>query len=58
MKKISLLLFYIVFSMATFTQNEVNTTFSTTMNATFGNLDKTKVPHGILLGYNLEFATP
>ena len=55
MKKISLLLFYLLFSFTALAQNEVNTTFGTTMNATFGNLDKTKVPHGLLLDFGMEF---
>ena len=55
MKKISLLLFCFFTSLATFSQQEINTTFKTQMNTTFGNLDKAKVPHGILLDYGMEF---
>jgi hypothetical protein len=55
MKKISLLLFCFFTSLATFAQQEINTSFKTQMNTTFGNLDKAKVPHGILLDYGMEF---
>lgn len=36
-------------------QQEINTTFKNQMNTTFGNLDKNRVPHGILLDYGMEF---
>ncbi|ELM3643165.1 T9SS type A sorting domain-containing protein [Flavobacterium psychrophilum] len=36
-------------------QQEINTSFKTQMNTTFGNLDKNRVPHGILLDYGMEF---
>lgn len=37
-------------------QQETNTSFATQMNTMFSTLDKTKVPHGILLDYGMEFA--
>ena len=55
MKKNSLLLFFLLFSITTIAQDEINTTFGATMNATFGNIDKTKVPHGLLLDFGMEF---
>ena len=55
MKKFSILLFCFLITLVSFAQNEVNITFGATMNAAFGNLDKTKVPHGLLLDYGMEF---
>jgi hypothetical protein len=34
---------------------EVDTSFNTSMNHIFGNLDKTKIPFGLLLDYAMEF---
>ena len=55
MKKNLLLLFAFLFSLFTNAQQEINTTFATQMNSVFGPLDKTKVPHGVLLDYGMEF---
>ncbi|PVX46476.1 hypothetical protein C8C85_2337 [Flavobacterium sp. 103] len=55
MKKILVLLFAFLFSVFTNAQQDINTTFATQMNTVFGSLDKTKVPHGILLDYGMEF---
>ncbi|MEP7239094.1 MAG: hypothetical protein ABI685_14540, partial [Ferruginibacter sp.] len=52
------LLFFIYilfFYNAVFAQTETDTTFSYQMNTIFGNLDKTKVPFGILRDYGMEF---
>lgn len=55
MKVFSVLIFYIFLSSTTFAQQEINTTFKNQMNTTFGNLDKNRIPHGILLDYGMEF---
>ena len=55
MKYILSFLFCLILSLTTFAQQEINTTFKTQMNTTFGNLDKSRVPHGILLDYGMEF---
>lgn len=55
MKIFSVLIFYIFLSSTTFAQQEINTTFKNQMNTTFGNLDKNRIPHGILLDYGMEF---
>lgn len=55
MKKNLLLFFAFLFSVFTNAQQETNTTFATQMNSVFGPLDKTKVPHGVLLDYGMEF---
>ncbi len=39
----------------TFGQTETDTTFSNQMNYIFANVDKTKVPYGILRDYGMEF---
>lgn len=49
------ILFCLLVSLQTFAQQEINTAFKTQMNTTFGNLDKNRVPHGILLDYGMEF---
>jgi len=36
-------------------QTEINTSFAEQMNTVFSDLDKTKIPHGILLDYAMEF---
>lgn len=36
-------------------QQEINTTFLSDMNIMFGQLDKNKIPHGILNDYGMEF---
>ena len=53
-KLLSFLVFFLVFNLAN-AQQEINTSFTTQMNSTFGNLDKNRVPHGILLDYGMEF---
>ncbi|MBG6110284.1 hypothetical protein H4V97_002520 [Flavobacterium sp. CG_23.5] len=55
MKKITFLLFAFLFSIFSNAQQDINTTFATQMNTVFGSLDKTKIPHGILLDYGMEF---
>jgi hypothetical protein len=53
-KLFSFLVFFFAIQMA-IGQQEINTSFKTQMNATFGNLDKNRVPHGVLLDYGMEF---
>src|SRR5690554_451774 len=54
MKK--LLLFWVVLlSFSTYSQKEINREWTAQINAVFENLDKSKVPHGILLDYAMEF---
>lgn len=59
MKKIQHLFVCVLFSLiafnSVFAQTETDTTFSTQMNYIFSNLDKTKVPYGILRDYGMEF---
>jgi hypothetical protein len=55
MKKITVLFFAFLFSLFANAQQEINTAFATQINTVFGSLDKTKVPHGILLDYGMEF---
>lgn len=38
-----------------FSQIETNTSFANQMNTVFSPLDKTKVPHGILLDFGMDF---
>lgn len=55
MKKFSLLsLLFLVFNIAT-AQQEISTAYATEANNMFAPLDKTKVPHGILLDFGMEF---
>ena len=37
--------------------NEIDTSFNTTMNHVFGNLDKTRVPYGLLSDYAMAFTS-
>ncbi|MFY7939017.1 MAG: hypothetical protein ACOVOQ_16680 [Flavobacterium sp.] len=53
-KSLYFLISFLVFNLAS-AQQEINTSFKTQMNTTFGNLDKNRVPHGILLDYGMEF---
>ncbi len=55
MKNFSLLLLCFLLSLTNFAQQDINTTFKTQMIARFASLDKTKVPHGILLNFGMEF---
>ncbi|RYG30837.1 MAG: hypothetical protein EOO01_36215, partial [Chitinophagaceae bacterium] len=48
---------HVILGMSTLTlsaQTETNTSFRNTMNSIFGNLEKHRVPHGILLDYGME----
>jgi hypothetical protein len=36
-------------------QQEINTNYTTQINALFSDLDKTRVPHGILLDFGMEY---
>lgn len=55
MKKITALLAIFLISLVSYAQDEVNTSFASQMNTIFGQLDKTKIPNGILLDYGMEF---
>jgi hypothetical protein len=55
MKKILPILTALLFYCAATAQDEVNTSFADQMNTVFGSLDLSKVPHGILLDYGMEF---
>lgn len=37
-------------------QKNVNSAYATQINTVFANLDKTKIPHKILIDYGMEFA--
>jgi hypothetical protein len=56
MKKIIPALFIFLFSVCVHAQQDINTSFATQMNDMFGQLDKTKIPNGLLLDYGMEFA--
>jgi len=57
MKK-ELLLFSLLFCVFNVNaQTEINTSFAEQMNTVFSDLDKTKIPHGILLDYGMEFTS-
>jgi hypothetical protein len=55
MKKITALMAIFLISLVSYAQDEVNTSFASQMNTIFGQLDKTKIPNGILLDYGMEF---
>lgn len=55
MKKITALLTIFLISLGGYAQDEVNTSFASQMNTIFGQLDKTRIPHAILLDYGMEF---
>ena len=54
MKKISLL-FILFFVCVTNAQQEISTAYSDQVTAMFAPLDKTRIPHGILLDYGMEY---
>ncbi|QTE21378.1 hypothetical protein [Polaribacter cellanae] len=55
MKQITLMFCFLIITKLTFAQQEINNSFTTKMDALFGQLDKNKVPDGILLDYGMEF---
>ncbi len=55
MKKITLLLCFILVSGGLYAQVETNTSFAHRMATLFSPLDKDEVPYGILLDYGMEF---
>tara|TARA_R110002073_G_scaffold161723_3_gene317376 strand:+ start:24836 stop:28015 length:3180 start_codon:yes stop_codon:yes gene_type:complete len=55
MKKYILLLCFLSIFKLSQSQTEINYDFANQMNSLFAPLDKTKVPHGILLDYGMEF---
>ncbi|MHA3786783.1 T9SS type A sorting domain-containing protein [Flavobacterium hauense] len=54
MKKISLL-FFMLFYCMTYSQIKVDTIWKSQINAIFENIDKSRVPTGVLLDYAMEF---
>ncbi len=55
MKRLLLLCCFAVFAKQMYAQQEINTAFANQMNTLFGPLNKSKIPHGILLDYGMEF---
>ncbi len=55
MKNIIVSLCFITAMSFTSAQTETNTSFADQMNTVFSTIDKTKVPHGILLDYGMDF---
>ncbi|WP_299108884.1 T9SS type A sorting domain-containing protein [uncultured Tenacibaculum sp.] len=55
MKRILLWLGLVLYTTLATSQEEINTTFATQMNTMFGQLNKNKVPNGILLDMAMEF---
>lgn len=55
MKKFITFFLALIFSLNLLAQQEINTTFKNQMNTMFSTLDKTRVPHGILLNFGMEF---
>lgn len=53
--KVTLMILGTLFSLSVMAQKEVNTSWSDYINPIFAGLDKTKVPHGVLLDYAMEF---
>ena len=56
-KKILFAFMMLAVSISSFSQAEINTEFSTRMNYVFGQLDKSRIPTGLLLDYAMEFAS-
>ena len=59
MKKLNRLFLIVIFSLSFLTlhaQTETDTSFRSTINNIFLNLDKTKIPYGILRDYGMELA--
>jgi len=54
-KKLLFLVGLFFYLLVTNAQTEINTSFAEQMNTLFSDLDKTKIPHGILLDYGMEF---
>ena len=55
MKRLLLLCSFVLLTNIAFAQQEINYDFTNQMNTLFGQLDKSKIPHGILLDYGMEF---
>lgn len=55
MKNYIFKIFFLLFSIVTFAQQEINTEFATKMNLAFQQLEKNRVPHGLLKNYAFEF---
>lgn len=53
-KAISFIVFFAIWHTG-LSQTEVNTSFAARMNYIFANLDKSKVPYGVLRDYGMEF---
>jgi hypothetical protein len=55
MKRLLLLCSFVLLTNLASAQQEINYDFTNKMNTLFGQLDKNKIPHGILLDYGMEF---
>lgn len=55
MKKFSLILILFLVFIRANAQQEISTAYATQASAMFAPLDKTKIPHGILLDFGMEF---
>ena len=55
MKRLLLLCSFVLLTNLASAQQEINYDFTNKMNALFGQLDKSKIPNGILLDYGMEF---
>jgi hypothetical protein len=55
MKRLLLLCSFVLLTNLESAQQEINYDFTNKMNTLFGQLDKNKIPHGILLDYGMEF---
>ena len=55
MKRLLFLCSFVLLTTLASAQQEINYDFTYKMNALFGQLDKSKIPHGILLDYGMEF---
>lgn len=58
LKSLSLFLFFLCPFLNVSAQTETDSSFSTQMNYVFANVDKSKVPYGILRDYAMEFTNP
>jgi len=55
MKRLLFVCSFVLLTTLASAQQEINYDFTNQMNALFGQLDKSEIPHGILLDYGMEF---
>ena len=55
MKNIFLTVIFLFFSVFALAQKEINSNYTTQINVLFSDLDRTRVPHGILLDFGMEY---